>query len=90
MPRSARPAPCTQQQICRRASNRGFATSQGGKPAAYRSKPIQNNPGAQPQNERVSPTRVSGWDQESMQRRVLDPSAHADGTDLVAPEAFAA
>jgi len=32
---------------------------------------------------KVDPTRVSGWDQESTPGRVMDPSAHADGTDLM-------
>ena len=51
--------------------------------------PIQNDPEAEPQDETVSTTRVSGWDQESMPRRVIDPSAHADGTDLVANDRVA-
>ena len=51
--------------------------------------PIQNDPEGEPQDERVSTTRVSGWDQESMQRRALDPSPDGDGTDLIAQSRIA-
>ena len=51
---------------------------------------IENCPEAGPQDESVSTTRVSGWDQESMRKGVVDPSAHADGTDLMAREALVA
>jgi len=33
--------------------------------------------------ERVSTTRVRGWDHESIRTRMIDPSAHADGADLM-------
>src|SRR5258707_3211640 len=51
--------------------------------------PIQKDPEARPRDESVSTTRVSGWDQESMPRRVIDPSAHANGTDFVANDRVA-
>ena len=51
---------------------------------------IENCPEAGPQDESVRTTRVSGWDQESMRKGVVDPSAHADGTDLMARAALVA
>ncbi len=52
--------------------------------------PIQKDPEALPQREDVSTNCISSWDQESMRRRVIDPSAHADGTDVMTPQSFTA